>query len=354
LERVGDAGLHALAAANASPQEFFLGNGSRRTNDLLLAQSGGKRSPVDKKSSRQASSERIKKAPPGKINGGIFSAQLMGPDGRGQGGKGDGLFGTDLGASPALDAFGQTGFFRVLLNGFHGTASYTLETFIAFRAYPAFEKSQGGYQAQQRPEGTEVTAPETGSNPVQSDDPGKDQESEEGHVENRLSVVLVRKVHPAQGLSQGAEYVQKKVYQGNDQRIEKESVKASQEWEWVQEIGQSQTGGGRAEEQDEENKFNSPPGQFFFQAGADLLGPEERVEKIDGCAHGTDVGAKKSSDNQGSPDKEKRPKGAADDLPSRQNGTQSQKGIQAKIDIRWEPFRELVVGKGEEEEGEDK
>ena len=90
----------------------------------------------------------------------------MDPKGRWQGGKGNGLLGTDLGASPALDAFGQTGAFRVLLNGPHRAGSYTLEAFITFRAYLPLEKSQGRHQAQERPEGAEVTAPKTGNDSI--------------------------------------------------------------------------------------------------------------------------------------------------------------------------------------------
>ena len=90
----------------------------------------------------------------------------MSSEGRGKGRECDGPFWADLGASAALNALWKAGFFGVLLNGSHRTGSYTLETFIAFRAHSAFEKSQGGNQAEERPEGAEVPAPEAGSDPV--------------------------------------------------------------------------------------------------------------------------------------------------------------------------------------------
>ena len=105
------------------------------------------------------------------------------------------------------------------------------------------EKSERGNQAEQRPEGAEIPAPEPRGQPAEAKNPGEDQKGEESHVKNRLGIVPVGKIHPSHGLCDRTDEVEEEVQHGNQQRVEEKSVKPGQEGERVEEITQSEPGG---------------------------------------------------------------------------------------------------------------
>ena len=92
----------------------------------------------------------------------------------------------DVGAGPALSAFGANRRSRVFRNGSHGAVLLTLETVIAVLTDLPFEKAQRRDQAEQCPQGTEIAAPEPRHEAVEGDDASKDDEADRCHIKNRL------------------------------------------------------------------------------------------------------------------------------------------------------------------------
>ena len=107
------------------------------------------------------------------------------------------------------------------------------------------EEAQGRDQAQQAPERAQIAAPEARGQPAQGDDPGKDQERDQRHVEDRLGVGQRGDVHPAHGLGQGRTDVQEEIDQADERREEDESVDAGQEGMRVQEVDSDEPHQGR-------------------------------------------------------------------------------------------------------------
>jgi hypothetical protein len=81
---------------------------------------------------------------------------------------------------------------RIFRNGPHRTLLLTFQTFIAVLIDSAFKKPQGGDEAQKGPQWAEVTAPETRNQPIEENDPSKNQEGDSRHIINRLDIVEVR------------------------------------------------------------------------------------------------------------------------------------------------------------------
>jgi hypothetical protein len=244
-----------------------------------------------------------------------------------------------------LDTFGNCGLSWIFLDRLHRAGLLAFHALVAVVGDPAFEEAERRDEAEKSPERAEVAAPEARSKPVQGDDSSEDQECDGRHIVNRLNVVEVGKRYPSKEIEERPQYIEKKVNHRNDQGVKDKRIESSEKRHGIHKKGKGQPGNTGAEKDDKQDIFHFSKKGIMLQFTAALLGKEERIEEVDGDAHGTDITTEEPANDKCRSNKGQGPQRPGDDLTGSEDGVQSKKRIETQIDIRRNPVGQSVSGK---------
>lgn len=92
--------------------------------------------------------------------------------------------------------------------------------------------------------------------------------------------------HPPQGLEERAHQIESQIEQTDDQGIQDECVEAREKRQGIQKIGQGETDGSRAEENDADQEFCLPPSRIALSPRRDFLPKKGTSRKSIAAARG--------------------------------------------------------------------